>query len=264
MLHTLTRSPPGATGPVLVFLHYYGGSVRAWDAVLDQLATEFHCLAIDLPGFGNSAPLSANQTVDEVANAVSGVIGAQVNGKPFLLVGHSMGGKIALAIAAGTLTMPKPIGLMGLLLLAPSPPGSEPISDEDRQAMLDQPGLSPAEQRKAAEKIADTATQLPLSKAVRQQIIDDNLRASPEGRLAWPAVGSREDISDRMARINVPVTILAGDQDRALPAWVQPKLVQPHLPQAWLHIIRGAGHLLPQETPDIVAKAIRTLCYPQQ
>ena len=264
MLHTLTRSPPGATGPVLVFLHYYGGSVRAWDGVLDRLAAEFHCLAIDLPGFGDSPPLSDHQTVDEVANAVAEVILAQVDGKRFVLVGHSMGGKIALTIAAGTLAVPQPTGLAGLLLLAPSPPGPEPISDNDRQAMLDQPGLSRAKQREAAEKTADNITQSPITKTVRQQIIDDNLRASPEGWLAWPAVGSREDITARMARINVPVTILAGDQDRALPIWVQPKQVQPHLPQAWLHIIHGAGHLLPQEVPDVVAKAIRTLCYQRQ
>ncbi|ARK11612.1 alpha/beta fold hydrolase [Fibrella sp. ES10-3-2-2] len=264
MLHTLTRTPPDPTGPVLIFLHYYGGSIRSWDAVLDQLATEFHCIAIDLPGFGDSTPLSDHQTVDEVADVVAEAIQAQVDQKPFLLVGHSMGGKIALAIAAGTLARPRPAGLEGLLLLAPSPPVAEPIADKDRQEMLDQPSLKPAKQRKAAEKTADNITELPISAAVRQQIIDDNLRSSPEGWIAWPAVGSREDISNRMARVNVPVTILAGDQDRALSPSVQPKLVQPYLPQAWLHVIRGAGHLLPQEAPDNVVKAIRSLCYQLQ
>ncbi|MEZ0484851.1 alpha/beta fold hydrolase [Fibrella aquatica] len=264
MLYTLTRTPPEPTGPIIIFLHYYGGSVRSWDAVLDQLATEFHCLAIDLPGFGDSPALSAHQTVDDVAEAVANVLVAQVGDKPFLLVGHSMGGKIALAIAAGTLATPSFPGLQSLLLLAPSPPGPEPIADKDRQEMLDKPGLSPAKQRKAAEKTADNITNLPISADVRQTIIDDNLRSSPEGWVAWPAVGSRDDITDRMHRVNVPVTILAGDQDRALSPSVQPKQVQPYLSQAWLHIIRGAGHLLPQETPDQVVKAIRTLCYQQR
>ncbi len=269
MLNTLTRrknvghpSTPGS--PTLVFLHYYGGSIRAWDAVLDQLAPEFHCLAIDLPGFGDSAALSDHQTVDDVADAVSGAIVAQVGNRPFVLVGHSMGGKIALAIAAGTAVVGQPASLEGLILLAPSPPGPEPISDTDRQTLLDQPSLPPDEHRKAAEKTADNITQLPISGAVREQIINDNLRSSPQAWTAWLTTGSLSDITDRMSRISVPITILAGDQDRALSYAVQPSMVQPYLPQARLHTVPGAGHLLPLEAPGAVARAIKTLCYQRQ
>ncbi|HEX9957522.1 MAG TPA: alpha/beta fold hydrolase [Fibrella sp.] len=269
MLNTLTQRrglPPSLIpiGPTVVFLHYYGGSIRSWDAVLAQLAPDFHCLAIDLPGFGDSAALSDHQTVDEMADAVAAVIVAQVGSRPFVLVGHSMGGKIALAIAAGTSSSRPPAALQGLVLLAPSPPGAEPITNEDRQDMLDQPGLSPDEQRKAAEKTVDKITHLPIPKAVREQIIIDNLRSSPQGWTAWLTTGSLDDITDRMARINVPVRILAGDQDEALSYTVQPNMVQPYLPQAGLHIIAGAGHLLPQEAPDLVVKAIRSLCYLRQ
>ncbi|WP_375446015.1 alpha/beta fold hydrolase [uncultured Fibrella sp.] len=264
MLHTFIRTPSAPTGPALVFLHYFGGSVHSWDAVLDQLATEFHCIAIDLPGFGESPALSDHQTVDEVADEVLSVLAAQLNSRPVILIGHSMGGKIGLALASGTLVSPPLTGLQGLILLAPSPPGQEPIPDSDRQDMLDQPGLSPDGQRKAAEKTVEKITCLPISKTVRQQIITDNLRSSPEAWTAWLTTGSLNDITDRMSRINVPVTILAGDQDKALPLSVQPDMVQPYLPQAGLHIIPGAGHLLPQEAPDQVVEAIRILCYQLQ
>lgn len=256
MLHTLIRTPPKSTAPALVFLHYFGGSLHSWEAVLAQLSTEFYCLAIDLPGFGDSPALSDHQTVDEVADVLTSIITAQLGTRPFVLVGHSMGGKLAMAIAAGTSSSPRPAALQALVLLAPSPPGPEPIADKDRQEMLEQPSLSPDEQREAAEKTATKITHLPLAESIRQLIITDNLRSSREGWVAWLTTGSLDDITDRMVRINVPVTILVGDQDKALPHSVQADLVQPYLPQATLHLVPDAGHLLPQEAPDVVTAAI--------
>lgn len=252
MLNTLTRQPATPSPVTLVFLHYYGGSIRSWNAVVDVLAADYRCLVIDLPGFGESPPLSDHQDVDEVAAVVTEAIAEQLGDGPFVLVGHSMGGKIALAIAAGLPGKPQPAGLRAMVLLATSPPGPEPIPDGARQAMLDKPGLLPEKRREAAEKMLAKITRKPLTDAVREQIIADNLCASPEGWIAWPTVGSRTDISDRMARITVPITLLAGDQDEALlPS------VQPYLPQATLHIVPGAGHLLPMEVPDEVVERIR-------
>lgn len=257
MLNTLTRQPATPSPVTLVFLHYYGGSIRSWNAVVDVLAADYRCLVIDLPGFGESPPLSDHQDVDEVAAVVTEAIAEQLGDGPFVLVGHSMGGKIALAIAAGLPGKPQPAGLRAMVLLATSPPGPEPIPDGARQAMLDKPGLLPEKQREAAEKTLAKITRKPLTDAVREQIIADNLRASPKGWVAWPTVGSRTDISDRMARITVPITLLAGDQDEALLPSVQPDMVQPYLPQATLHIVPGAGHLLPMEVPDEVVERIR-------
>ncbi|MEZ0540358.1 alpha/beta fold hydrolase [Fibrella arboris] len=259
MLTTLTRTPPHTTKPALVFLHFFGGSIQSWNAVLDQLAEEFYCLTIDLPGFGESPALTEHQSVDDVSNEVAAVITAQLGTRPFLLIGHSMGGKIALALAAGTLADYRSTGLRGMVLLAPSPPGAEPITNKDRQEMLEQPSLPPDEQRKAAGKTVANITNLPLSDTIRQQLIADNLRSSPQGWSAWLTTGSLNDITDRMGRIDVPVTILAGDHDNALPHSVQSTMVQPYLPQATIEIISGAGHLLPLETPTAVSRAIRNL-----
>ncbi|MBO0930524.1 alpha/beta fold hydrolase [Fibrella aquatilis] len=243
--------------PALVFLHYFGGSALSWTAVLDSLLADYQCVAVDLPGFGESPPLSDHQTVDEVAAVVADALAAQLGNNPFVLVGHSMGGKIALAIAAGLPGHAPPAGLRGLVLLATSPPGPEPIPDDSRQEMLDKPGLSPEKQREAAEKTMAKITRKPLADAARAQIIADNLRASPEGWIAWPAVGSRADITDRMARITVPVTLLAGEEDAALDPSVQPDMVMPYLPQATLYTLPGVGHLLPLEVPDEVVTWIR-------
>ncbi|CCH00906.1 alpha/beta hydrolase fold protein [Fibrella aestuarina BUZ 2] len=246
----------------LVFLHYFGGSAASWQYVIDQLTPDLASYALDLPGFGAAPALSAHQTVDDVADAVARQIDGWVGQEPFVLVGHSMGGKIALALAAGSAQRPALAGLQGLVLLAPSPPSPEPIPDETRREMLARPDQTPDERQQTAEKTATTITHQAISPTMRQQIIADNLRASTEAWVAWAAVGSREDITSRMDRIAVPVAILAGDQDEALPASVQPEQVVPWLPQTTLRVVSGVGHLLPYEAPGVVAASIRAMALP--
>ncbi|MEZ0607252.1 alpha/beta fold hydrolase [Fibrella sp. WM1] len=246
----------------LVFLHYFGGSALSWQYVTEQLTPEFTSYALDLPGFGDAPTLSAQQTLDDVADVVARQIDEWVNQEPFVLVGHSMGGKIALALAAGSAHRPALSGLQGLVLLAPSPPSPEPIPDETRQEMLARPQQTPDERQQTAEKTAETITHHAINATMRQQIIDDNLRASTEAWVAWAEVGSREDITNRMGRIKVPVAILAGDQDEALPASVQPEQVMPWLPQATLRVVSEVGHLLPYEAPGVVAACIRAMVLP--
>ena len=237
------------SGPLsLVFLHYFGGSALAWDTVINNLSDRYYCVAIDLRGFGDSIPAAgfSRQTtfsVDDMADDVADVIGQYVPGD-YILVGHSMGGKVALALAAGSPERPKPIGLQSLVLISPSPPVPEPISDGNRQKLLMAYG-----QRMEAERTFDNITEVVVSKAVREQIITDNLRTAEPAWMAWLLAGSREDILSRMATVQLPVHIIVGADDRAIPAEVQQRLVLPYLKQATVEIILGAGHLLPLETP---------------
>lgn len=241
----------------LIFLHYFGGSIRSWDLVIDSLRGEVECLALDVPGFGDAPALSDHQTVDEVADVLAGRINAWAAGEPIALMGHSMGGKIALALAAGTSERPALTGLRALVLMAPSPPGPEPIPDDARQQLLAKPNQTPEQRRSAAEQTVAKITNRPVPDSIRQQIITDDLRASLDGWVAWASVGSREDITARMAGLTIPISIMAGDQDRALAVSVQAEQVLPHLPQARLQVIAGVGHLLPYEVPVEVVACIR-------
>ncbi len=42
----------GNHGPILVFLHYFGGSAQSWRWVVEKLSDDYRCIAITLPGFG--------------------------------------------------------------------------------------------------------------------------------------------------------------------------------------------------------------------
>ncbi len=237
----------GAGEVALVFLHYFGGSSRSWDEVTARLP-DFRCITPDLRGFGDSDAPENGYSVDENADDIASLI--EVLGvERFVLVGHSMGGKIALALAAR-----RPAGLERLVLLAPSPPTPEPIPDSERERLS--LGLGAPE---AAEQTALSITARPISPAIRGRIIEDNLRSSRAAWHAWLQGGSREDISERMKRIEVPVLVLAGECDAGMTPDLLRREVIGRVGSAQERVIPGAGHLLPLEAPDEVALACASL-----
>lgn len=242
-LHTLEE---GSGLLTLVFLHYFGGSAREWLDVMGQLSDDYRCIAIDLRGHGDSDSPATGYAVDDMADDVADIVHLN-HVKDFVLIGHSMSGKVALALASR-----QPAGLQSLLLVSPSPPLPEPIPDKKRQKLLTGHG-----QRTAAEKTLKNITEISVSKSVREQIIADDLRTGKSAWDAWLLAGSKEDISARMAGIIIPIHIIVGSEDRALPPDVQPQLTLPYLPAATVDICIGAGHLLPWEVPYDLANFIR-------
>ncbi len=232
-------------GPALVFLHHFGGSARSWTRVIDRLVDDCRCIAPDLPGFGADCDRQGPFTTAAAADATIALVdGFELD--DFILVGHSMGGKIAMAIAAR-----RPAGLRRLVLLAPSPPPPEPISDEDRAHLLASWG-----NRAAMAAIVVKIAARPIGPADREQLVADMLLASEAAWRAWLTDGSREDIGEALDEIRVPVTILSGSDDRTIPAEVLRRDIAERLTDARLEIIAGAGHLLPVEASEEVAAII--------
>ncbi|CAD6537958.1 alpha/beta fold hydrolase [Paraburkholderia sabiae] len=230
----------------LVFLHYYGGSSRTWDKVAKALPDRYRIVATDHRGWGDSAAPAHGYRIEDLANDAEGVIEA-LGLKRFVLVGHSMGGKVAQLMASR-----RPKGLEGLVLVAPSPPSPMLLSDEERAT------LSRAYQsRESVEFVIDRVlTARPLDAACREQVIEDSLKAAPQAKAAWPEVAMREDISVAVASIVVPTIVVSGEQDQVdRVATLQAELL-PRIPHAAMHILPGTGHLSPLEAPVEVAQNI--------
>jgi pimeloyl-ACP methyl ester carboxylesterase len=108
-----TRS---GTGAPLVLLHGLGSSRQAWDPVVPALAGHFEVIAVDLPGFGESAPVPAQDGPQPaiLAAAVAGLLDELDITAPHL-AGNSLGGWVALELAAirpaASLTLLSPAGL---------------------------------------------------------------------------------------------------------------------------------------------------------
>jgi pimeloyl-ACP methyl ester carboxylesterase len=228
-----------------VALHYWAGSGREFDLLPPLLPPGARLLAPDLPGFGSqAAPEGFDYSVASYADWVAQYIEANKL-EDYHLIGHSMSGKISLSLAAR-----RPAGLRGLLLLSPSPPTPEPISDDDRAASLAAYG-QPAEAEKTFAKI----TSIPLAEEWHTQVVADNLRTTQAAWDAWLQHGSREDISALMPQIGVPCRLLVGENDRAVPPAAQRQQTLPLLPAgSVMVVVPGAGHLLPLEAPEEIFK----------
>ncbi|WP_248321700.1 alpha/beta fold hydrolase [Caballeronia sp. Sq4a] len=236
----------GSGDMALVFLHYYGGSSRTWDGVADELADRYRIVATDHRGWGDSdAPASGYGIVDLAADA-EGVIDA-LGLRRYVLVGHSMGGKVAQLIASR-----RPKGLQGLVLVAPSPPSPMRLPEQERAT------LSGAyASRESVEFVIDhVLTGRPLDAARRERVIDDSLKGAPQAKAAWPEIGMSEDLTAAVASIDVPTVVISGELDRVDRIDTLQNELLPRIPHAAMVVLPGVGHLSPLEAPNDIARVI--------
>ena len=238
----LNLAETGAGETVLVFLHYFGGSARTWGPVMAGLAGQFRCLAPDARGWGDSDAPPTGYTVRDMADDVAALVAA-LGLTRYTLVGHSMGGKAAQALAAR-----RPAGLERLLLVAPSPLSPEPMTEDARAKMRAGWG-----DEDAARETLKTIAKLPLDRDAEALALADTLRASRVAWEAWADAGSREDLSALAAMIEVPTFVLVGASDPVLPPDVLRREVVGQIVGATLTVVPGAGHLLPLEDAAAVA-----------
>lgn len=84
--------------PLLVLVHGLNSSANVWQAFMPDLAQHFHVLAFDLPGFGQSSKANKLYSPDNYVAFIHSALGRFAD-KQIILVGHSMGGNIALRYA---------------------------------------------------------------------------------------------------------------------------------------------------------------------
>ena len=237
----------GRGEPSLVFLHYWGGSSRTWDEVIDQLADQHRSIALDHRGWGESDAPAQGYGISDLANDAQSVITA-LELQRYVIVGHSMGGKTAQLLASR-----RPVGLAGLVLVAPAPPGPTVLPNERREALL-----HIYDSRESIAYVRDNVlTALPLSESQKERVIEDSLRGAAAAKLAWPTLAMLEDIRADVRRINVPTLVLSGEKDPVDPPAKLRDEVLPRIPGAQLQVLPRAGHLPMLEVPEAVAGAIR-------
>jgi len=230
----------------LVFLHYWGGSHKTWRHVIEALSGDHRTIATDHRGWGLSdAPVSGYGLSDLAADAES-VIDA-LNLKDYVLVGHSMGGKVAQLMASR-----RPVGLKGLVLVAPSPPPSMVLPPEVVEAM--------SGAYLTVESVGATIDHVLTGRALaaddRSQVIDDSLRGAPQAKEAWPRATILEDIVAQVTAIDVPTLVIAGELDKVDSVEMLKTHLLPHIPNVQMQVIADTGHLSPLESPIEVAKLI--------
>ena len=238
------------TGPPVLFLHGLGGSATAWEPQLEGLAGELHCIAWDLPGYGDSlpiVPLTFPAIVDAAAALLDELGIARVD-----VVGLSFGGQQALHLA---LRHPDRVGR---LVLADTSArfGADGTDVEEWQRLRLDPldaGVTPAAM---AADVIDSITAPGFSGHERARTIAAFARIPADGLRAAVHCLPTHDVRDRLGEIAAPTLVIVGELDQETPLAYAETLAD-GIPDAELRVIAGAGHLTPAEAPDEFNRLVR-------
>ncbi len=238
----------GAGGDVVLLIHGYGGDRNSWLFLQEPLAARHRVYALDLPGHGTSAKDVGDGSIGVLADAVVAVLDAVGAGRAHL-VGHSLGGAVALAVAARD-----PRRIASLTLIAPAGFGSEINAGYLR-------GFADAQTRRELRPVLGQL--FADENLVTRQVVDDLLaykRLDGAGEALHALLGAlldgdaqRADSAAPVAAIGgaVPMTVVWGRADRIIPA-AQAESVA----GAVRRLIDGAGHMPHLERPAEVQAAI--------
>ncbi|MGW1887423.1 alpha/beta fold hydrolase [Streptomyces sp. NPDC001970] len=233
-------------GPALVFLHYWGGSHRTWRPVIERLSPAQKFVSFDHRGWGESTHVPGPYRIEQLADDAERVID-ELGHSEYVVVGHSMGGKVAQVLASR-----RPAGLKGAVLVAPAPPAPIGVTHEFQEALA-----HAYDNHETIDQSIDLVlTNGELSAEARRQVHEDSSRAGEAARMAWPRQALLEDFTDRVGAIDVPVLVLAGCGDKVDPPQILREHLLPLITTATLTELGGTGHLSPLEVPDQIASHI--------
>ena len=234
-----------ATAPSLLLIHGSGVSAGYWINQLLGLQQAFRVTAIDLPGHGKSDPI-ARASVDTYADTVARFIDA-LGLRRVIVAGHSLGGAVAIALAARLRET-----VSGLVLLASCV--KLPRVESPGERLL---AFLPGPLRRIlffsmAQKLL-FAPGVPLGAV---SIGMQELRSCPPDTILQDVQAARAmDLTAQAAAIDVPTLVICGSRDRLTPPALSEQL-RALIPRSTLGIIEGAGHMLLLEVPLRVNQAI--------
>ena len=252
----------GTGESTLVFMPFLGGSQQEWLETIGLLSGTYRCIAVDLPGFGEAENVPG-YSVSDMVDAIMEVL-SSLRLSRYVLVGHSMAGKVS-AVATRRLIMAGPplVSPAGIVLVAPSPPGPEPMSDSKRNEMLaclgneiqTRSGRYSDRDRPAAEQFIRDNIAASLSETAFRRTVDDVLKMNPAAWTAWLESGSKEDWRSFVGVVDLPTLVVAGKEDEALGPDAQRTHTLPHF-QPQLLAELECSHLIPLEKPRELAALI--------
>ena len=224
----------------LVFVHGSGCDHTLWENQYEEFDGDYNIAALDLPGHGQSEGKGEQEVelyVEWVKRIVEG-LGLQ---KP-VLIGHSLGAAISLTFAAR----------YGAMLSGIVPVGGG-VKMPVNTLILD--GI----RNDAASTLALTA-KLSVTKKNREKFLpfvtESTSKASPDVIYGDFLSCDRLDITEEIARINVPTLLICGDDDKMTPPSLS-EFMKDHIAGAKLALIEDSGHFVMWENVELFNRVLK-------
>lgn len=235
----------------VVLLHGYLESLLVWEEFVPQLYKRVRVITLDLPGHGISEVKGEIHTMEFLADTVADGLRALGIAR-CTVVGHSMGGYVALALLER-----HPELLDGLVLLSSTPNADTPEKAENRRREIalvragkkdmlarvaPEAGFAPENRRRLKDAIEDLTEQVFITE-------EEGIVALLNGMIA------RKDRNEVLRDSPVPQLFILGQQDGYIPSEAAEKLISTH-PQAQVVRLEHSGHMGFLEEPEAVAQAL--------
>lgn len=233
-------------GKTILLLHGYLESLEVWDEFAKLLRKAgYRVVALDLPGHGISEVVGETHSMEFLAATVTQLM-EKIDVEKATVIGHSMGGYVALALAAAY-----PGKLDGLVLFhsTPNPDSDEKKADRKREIEIIRAGKKELLSKTSPEKgfarenrlrfkdeIEDLGLQVMLTE-------DDGIVALLNGMM------ERKDMNDMLHGLKVPQLLIFGEKDEYITRPVAEEVIcrQPQAQVAWL---ANSGHMGFIEEPE--------------
>ncbi|MFR9602625.1 MAG: alpha/beta hydrolase [Rikenellaceae bacterium] len=235
----------------VVLLHGYLESMLVWDSFVPLLYKDVRVVTLDLPGHGISIVEGEEHSMDFLATTV--VDGLKALGiERFTVVGHSMGGYVALAMCELFGDM-----IDGVVLLSSTP---NPDSEEKKKNRLREIELVKSGKKEALANVAPSAGFAVANRGRMKDYISDLVEqvyiTEDEGVVALlRGMMNRRDQNDMLRSFAVPQMFIMGKCDDYIPYEVAQQIVDSH-PQAQVVWLEKSGHMGFLEEPKAAAEAI--------
>jgi len=262
-LHYLDRGD----GPPALLIHGLGGQMRNFSyALTERLLPGHRVVTVDRPGSGYStAAAGPHPGLAAQARLVAGLIERLGLDRP-VIVGHSLGGAVALALA-----LDRPDLTRGLALLAPLTQPQTDVPAAFRRLAVESAWLRAAAIRTLGVPVGrltqDRIRRLTFAPEPPAQDFGVRggglltLRAAALERAALDMIAARDEMAGLAARygeLDLPVSILFGRQDAVLDPWLHGEVSAAAIRDARLTLIEG-GHMIPVTRPGETARFVEGL-----
>jgi 2-succinyl-6-hydroxy-2,4-cyclohexadiene-1-carboxylate synthase len=235
------------SGPTVVLVHGFT-QTHASMAALGSRLGEVRTVAVDLPGHGGSSGVSAD--LDETAALAA----AAAEDEPFVVVGYSLGGRVALHVACQA-----PAGLLGVVAISASP-GIRDADARERRRERDVELADALEADGDVDAFLSRWLANPLFATLPAAAADvdarrENTAAGLADSLRRCSVGTQRWLGDELVDAAVPVQLVCGARDD--PFVTAACALAGRGGAVDVAVVTGAGHVAHLEQPELTARLVR-------